>query len=95
MVLLSFTNGLPNGYWYNVRKYFVQGARYNITLNRGNTLQMIVPSNARILPFITSILGTWWGEQSLSITTYISGNSRIYNYTCNNATMELILVIER
>ena len=56
---------------------------------------MIVPSNARILPFITSILGTWWGEQSLSITTYISGNSRIYNYTCNNATMELILVIER
>ena len=33
-------SGRPNGYWYNVRKYFVQGARYNITLQNGWTHQI-------------------------------------------------------
>ena len=92
---MNFMNGRPNGYWYNVRKYFVQGARYNITMYNGHTHQIIIPKNARVITYITSILGTWYGEQKLIQSENISGNSKIYNFYCQNATMEIVLVIER
>jgi len=88
-------SGRPNGYWYNVRKYFVQGARYNITLHNGWTHQIIVPSNARVITYITGIVGTWYGEQKINQNSYISGNSRIYDFSCQNATIDMILVVER
>ena len=95
VVLLSSMNGHPKGYWFNVRKYFVQGAKYNITMIRGSTYQIIVPKNARILTYITSIVGTWWGEQKLIQNMTTSGNNKIYTFTSQNATIEIIFVIER
>lgn len=92
---MNFTSGLPNGYWYIVRKYFVRGARYNITLGNGGTHQLIVPNSARVLTYIRSILSTWYGEQSLTINTYVSGNNRVYDFRSNNATIEFTLVVER
>ena len=88
-------NGHPNGRWYLVRNYFVQGAKYNITMIRGSTYQIIVPKNARILTYITSILGTWYGEQKITSSEVISGDSKVYTYSCSNATIEMTLVVEK
>ena len=51
-------NGHPNGRWYLVRNYFVQGARYNVTLSSGQRATIMVPSNAKVIHYITSIIGT-------------------------------------
>lgn len=92
---MNFMNGRPNGFWYNVRKYFVQGARYNINLRNGWTHQIIVPSSARVITYITSIVGTWYGEQKINQNSYVSGNSRVYDFGCQNADISMILVVER
>ena len=88
-------NGLPSGRWYLVRKYFVQGAKYNVTLSRGQSATITVPKNARILTYITSILGTWYGEQKLIQNVTTSGSNKIYTFTSQNANIEVIFVIER
>ena len=88
-------NGHPNGRWYLVRNYFVQGARYNVTLNSGQRATIMVPSNAKVIHYITSIIGTWYGEQKINQNSYISGNSRIYDFSCQNATIDMVLVVER
>ena len=95
VVLLSSMNGLPSGRWYLVRNYFVQGARYNVTLSRGQSATITVPSNARVIHYITSILGTWYGEQKLIQNVTTSGSNKIYKFTSQNATIEMTLVVER
>ena len=88
-------SGRPNGRWYLVRNYFVQGARYNVTLGSGQSATITVPSNARVIHYITSIVGTWWGGQKLIQNMTTSGNNKIYTFTSQNATIEVIFVIER
>ena len=88
-------SGPPKGRWYLVRNYFVQGARYNVTLLNGQSATITVPSNARVIHYITSIVGTWWGEQKLIQNMTTSGNNKIYTFTSQNATIEVIFVIER
>ena len=88
-------SGRPNGRWYLVRNYFVQGARYNVTLSNEQSATITVPSNARVIHYITSIVGTWWGEQKLIQNMTTSGNNKIYTFTSQNATIEVIFVIER
>ena len=95
VVLLSFMNGHPNGRWYLVRNYFVQGARYNVTLSSGQRATIMVPSNAKVIHYITSIIGTWYGEQKLIQGINISGNNKVYTFTSQNANIEVIFVIER
>lgn len=88
-------SGLPKGRWYLVRNYFVQGARYNVTLLNGQSATITVPSNARVIHYITSIVGTWWGEQKLIQNMTTSGSNKIYTFTSQNANIEVIFVIER
>lgn len=88
-------SGRPNGRWYLVRNYFVQGARYNVTLGSGQSATIIVPSNARVIHYITSIVGTWYGEQKLIQNVTTSGSNKIYTFTSQNANIEVIFVIER
>lgn len=88
-------SGLPNGRWYLVRNYFVQGARYNVTLLNGQSATITVPSNARVIHYITSIVGTWYGEQKLIQSVTTSGSNKIYTFTSQNANIEVIFVIER
>ena len=88
-------NGRPNGRWYLVRNYFVQGARYNVTLGSGQSATITVPSNARVIHYITSIVGTWYGEQKLIQNVTTSGSNKIYTFTSQNANIEVIFVIER
>lgn len=88
-------SGLPNGRWYLVRNYFVQGARYKVTLLKGQSATITVPSNARVIHYITSIVGTWWGEQKLIQNMTTSGNNKIYTFTSQNATIEVTFVVER
>ena len=88
-------NGRPNGRWYLVRNYFVQGARYNVILGSGQSATITVPSNARVIHYITSIVGTWYGEQKLIQNVTTSGSNKIYTFTSQNANIEVIFVIER
>ena len=88
-------SGRPNGRWYLVRNYFVQGARYNVTLGSGQSATITVPSNARVIHYITSIVGTWYGEQKLIQNVTTSGSNKIYTFTSQNANIEVIFVIER
>ena len=88
-------SGRPNGRWYLVRNYFVQGARYNVTLSNEQSATITVPSNARVIHYITSIVGTWYGEQKLIQNINISGNNKVYTFISRNANIELTLVVER
>ena len=88
-------SGRPNGRWYLVRNYFVQGARYNVTLGSRQSATITVPSNARVIHYITSVVGTWYGEQKLIQKVTTSGNNKIYTFTSQNANIEVIFVIER
>ena len=88
-------SGRPNGRWYLVRNYFVQGSRYNVTLYRSHSVTITVPNNARVIYYITSILGTWWGEQKLIQNITTSGSNKIYTFTSQNATIEVTFVVER
>ena len=88
-------NGRPNGRWYLVRNYFVQGARYNVILSSGQRATIMVPSNAKVIHYITSIIGTWYGEQKLIQSVITSGSNKIYTFTSQNANIEVTFVIER
>lgn len=88
-------SGRPNGRWYLVRNYFVQGARYNVTLGNGHRAIITVPSNARVIPYVTSMLGVWWGEQKLIESVTTSGSNKIYTFTSQNAIIEVTFVVER
>ena len=55
----------------------------------------MVPSNAKVIPYITSIIGTWYGEQKLIQGINISGNNKVYTFTSQNATIDMVLVVER
>ena len=92
---MSFTSGRPNGRWYLVRNYFVQGARYNVTLSNEQSATITVPSNARVIHYITSIVGTWYGEQKLIQNINISGNNKVYTFISRNANIEVTFVVER
>ena len=88
-------SGRPNGRWYLVRNYFVQGARYNVTLYNSHSVTITVPSNAKVIHYITSIIGTWYGEQKLIHGINISGNNKVYTFISQNATIEVTFVVER
>ena len=55
----------------------------------------MVPSNAKVIHYITSIIGTWYGEQKLIQGINISGNNKVYTFTSQNANIEVTFVIER
>ena len=88
-------SGRPNGRWYLVRNYFVQGARYNVTLSNQQSATITVPSSARVIHYITSIVGTWYGEQKLIQNINISGNNKVYTFISQNANIEVTFVVER
>ena len=94
-VQLPSTSGLPNGFWAEVRKHFVQGTRQFIQLKKGQSVTITIPSTASLSVFITEIVATAYGQQKLIRNESVSGNNKIITLTSQNATFALNVWTER
>lgn len=94
---MNFMNGRPNGYWYNVRKHFVNYAKYNVTLREHQEHVIYTHKDFKVTPYILSILGTSLGEQKLIYNENINyaTNSKACYFRTQNAEIEFNVVIER